>query len=411
MVAIIKTGHSIRRTFHYNENKVNEGVAELLYAGNYPMELDKMSTAQRLNMLLKTAERNPNISRNSVHISLNFAPGEQIGSDQLKAIATEYMEAIGFGGQPFLVYKHNDAGHPHIHIATTLVNAKGKGIRMQNIGRTLSEKARKQIEERYGLVRAEDHKKGIFQLAPLNVAKIQYGKTDTRRAIAGVLSNILEQYKYTSLNELNAVLNLYHIHADPGLEASRIATHKGLFYRLLDEKGGFIGTPIKASLFHNRPTLTFLEKRFLLNHALRKKHQDRIKNIIDLALKARPAGLKQFEIALKKSAVRLVPRINNQGRLYGITYIDHHNKCVFNGSDLGKSYSANAIAVRLSAGISPVGIKQNEIPNAPPLTIPDLQSSANLLEILMQAEYGTDYIPFALRPKRRKRKRRNKNNT
>lgn len=36
MVAIIKTGASIRSTFYYNENKLKEGVAECIMAGNYP---------------------------------------------------------------------------------------------------------------------------------------------------------------------------------------------------------------------------------------------------------------------------------------------------------------------------------------------------------------------------------------
>ena len=36
-----------------------------------------------------------------------------------KEIADEYMQKIGFGEQPYLLYQHNDAGHPHIHIVTT----------------------------------------------------------------------------------------------------------------------------------------------------------------------------------------------------------------------------------------------------------------------------------------------------
>ena len=38
------------------------------------------------------------------------------------------------------------------------------------------------------------------------------------------------------------------------------------------------------------------------------------------------------------------------GIIYGITYIDHHTKCVFNGSHLGKQYSANGIQQRCNAG-------------------------------------------------------------
>lgn len=410
MVAIIKTGQSIRRTFYYNENKVEEGKAALLSAQNYPMETEKMSEVQRLNMLLKTAERNPNISRNSVHISLNFAPGEQLDNDQLRAIATAYMEAIGFGQQPYLVYRHDDAGHPHIHIATTLVDAKGKGIRMQNIGRTKSENARKSIEQRYGLVRAEDHKKGLFSLPPINVERVRYGSTDTRRAIANILSYVLQRYRYTSLTELNAVLNGYNVHADRGTETSRTRQRKGLYYRLLDGNGKPVGVPIKASSFYNRPTLSFLQKRFLINHAARRPFAERVRMAIDLALKTkRITSIGELDSVLKKSGIRPIAYINSTGRLYGITYVDHTNKCVFNGSDLGKPYSANAIQEHFEEMPKPVTgalVQQvRDSPLQPVASTPSLEFP-NLLEVLIQPEYTNDYIPYHLRPNRKKRKKK-----
>jgi len=93
MVAVINTGKSIRAAVMYNENKVAEGVADLIMAGNYPMEIADMSQVHRLNMLIKTAANNDNVKRNSVHVSLNFAPGEQLDKQKLAAIASEYMES------------------------------------------------------------------------------------------------------------------------------------------------------------------------------------------------------------------------------------------------------------------------------------------------------------------------------
>lgn len=97
MVAIIKTGSSIRHTFYYNDNKVKDGVAECIMAENYPMALAEMSEHHRLNMLLRTAEKNPNVKANSEHISLNFAPGEDLSHDKLREIAGEYMDKSALG--------------------------------------------------------------------------------------------------------------------------------------------------------------------------------------------------------------------------------------------------------------------------------------------------------------------------
>src|SRR5215210_522701 len=143
MVAVIKTGHSINRILSYNENKVKEGKAELLSAVNYPIDAEKISFNHKLNLLLKQASLNENVTRNSVHISLNFDTSEKISKEQLKEISESYMQKIGFREQPYLVYQHFDAGHPHIHIVTTNVQASGKRIDLHNIGRNQSELARK----------------------------------------------------------------------------------------------------------------------------------------------------------------------------------------------------------------------------------------------------------------------------
>ncbi len=98
--------------------------------------------------MLKQASLNENVSRNSVHISLNFDPSEKLTNEQLKEISDRYMQKIGFGEQPYLVYQHFDAGHPHIHIVSVKVRADSTRIDTNNIGRNQSEKARKEIEQR-----------------------------------------------------------------------------------------------------------------------------------------------------------------------------------------------------------------------------------------------------------------------
>ncbi|MCF2488027.1 relaxase/mobilization nuclease domain-containing protein [Dyadobacter sp. CY347] len=158
MVAIIKTGTSIRSTFYYNENKLKEGVAECIMAGDYPDDATNLTEQEHLNMLLKLAALNTNVVRNSVHISLNLDPSEQHSKALLAEISQAYMEKIGFGNQPYLVYQHYDSGHPHIHLVSVKVDATGRRIETQNIGRNQSERARKEIENEFYLVKASSKK-------------------------------------------------------------------------------------------------------------------------------------------------------------------------------------------------------------------------------------------------------------
>jgi relaxase-like protein len=421
MVAVIKTGHSLHRILNYNENKVKEGVAEIISAANYPMDVEQLSFAHKFNRLQNQAALNENVSRNSVHISLNFDPSEQLSKERLQEIADTYMRKIGFGEQPYLIYQHFDAGHPHIHIVSVKVRADGSRVDTQNIGRNQSEKARKEIEQAFGLKRAEDSKlqQHSYRLKPVNVQKVQYGRSDTKRAITNILDAVLKDYKYASLPELNAILKQYNVMADRGSENSRVFQNHGLVYRILDEQSNKVGVPIKASDFYSKPTLNFLEEKFAPNEAARQSHKARVKNAIDLALLKQP-GLKLSELMniLTKDGINTVLRQNEEGIIYGITYVDHRTKCVFNGSVLGKQYSAKGILERCGErkeipAQHPGFVKQPVTKGLPPSEqIQPFQSQQNkegvdLLETLMQPEYASGYVPNGLPGKgRKKRKKR-----
>jgi Relaxase/Mobilisation nuclease domain len=419
MVAVIKTGHSIHRIVNYNENKVKEGVAECISAANYPKDADKLSLKNKLNRLLNQAALNTNVSRNSVHVSLNFDPSENHSKEKLEAIANTYMERIGFDNQPYLVYQHHDAGHPHIHIVSIKVREDGSRIDTQNIGKNQSEKARKEIEKEFGLVKAEGSRQiKQYQLKPLNAEKIQYGKSETKRGVANVLNEVLYSYKYASIPELNAVLKQFNVMADRGSENSRIYKTNGLTYRLLNANGNKVGVPIKASDFYNKPTLRFLEERFVVNEKERQPYKARVKNVIDLLLmKQSVIGLNELIKGLEREGIQTVLRQNQEGIIYGITYIDHRTKSVFNGSALGKPYSANGIQERCNSHGSPVEIvkgskgageekKQSEKQLiSQPLEKEKSAADNNLLETLINPKEGFDYVPWQLKKSKRKKRK------
>jgi hypothetical protein len=409
MVAIIKTGHSIHNIFNYNENKVKQGVAECLGEGNYPIDVDQMNLNMKLNRFLKQLALNENVTRNSVHISLNFDLSEiNLSKEKLMDIANTYMDKIGFGQQPYLVYQHHDSGHPHIHIVSIKVRADGSRIDMQNIGRNQSETARKEIEKSFDLVIAEKgNKKNNLELLAIPSGKIQYGKIQTKKAIGNVLNAVLPSYAYASLPELNAVLKQYNVYADRGSENSRIFKTNGLVYRILNEQGKPIGVPIKASDFHNKPTLKFLEEKFKVNKNKPILYSKRIKNGIDLALLNKKTTLSELTKTLEKQGINIILRTNAESIIYGITYVDHTTKCVFNGSSLGKEYSAKAIQERCEVTAPKTQLLGIQTPANESQGQPISNSAiAQLIDALIQTEYVGNYLPNSLKKKRKKRKRK-----
>src|SRR5690606_1655555 len=170
-----------------------------------------------------------------------------------------------------------------------------------------------------------------------------YGTDDTKRAISNVVQGVVSTYKFSSLSEFNAALSCFNVVADRGSKNSTMYAKNGLLYWALDEKGRKVGIPIKASSIYSSPTLKSLERKFESNKKHKSTHKDPLRTTIDSVMKAKasPAG---FQQALSSKGIDVLFRRNEEGRLYGVTFIDHNTRSVFNGSDLGKSYSANALS-------------------------------------------------------------------
>lgn len=343
---------SLKRALNYHEKKVQKGTAELLHAHSFyklSQDMNFHDKSERFEELMKLNERAEN---KLIHISLNFHPSEKerLTKEFYIHLADEYMNKIGFGNQPYLVYQHNDAGHPHVHILSTLIKDDGKRISTQYIGKNISEPVRKEMEKQYGFVPADKKELRREDEKQLSVTpqKIQAGKSATMRSITNVLDHVIDNYKYTSLHELNAVLKIYNVKADRGAEDGRIYKHRGLTYVVIDNDGKALTKPIKASVFHSKPTLKYIEEKCKENEEKRLPDKKPLKTAVDWVMQSKPETLGELAKLLKKERIDLVIRRNEEGHVYGMTYIDHQKKSVFNGSDLGKEYSPKRMLERMT---------------------------------------------------------------
>ena len=421
MVAKITIPKSIEAALNYNEKKVQKGNAVCLHAANYLNEAKAMNFYQKLDGFERLNNLNDRATTKTLHVSLNFDPSEKIADDKLLKIAELYMNKIGFGEQPFIVYKHEDAGHPHIHIVSTTIKTDGSRINTHNIGRNQSEKARKEIEQQYGLIKAERQQQLMKPgIKPVDAQKALYGKSETKRSISNVVGAVFSQYKFTSLPEFNSALKQFNVVADRGKEEGRIYKNRGLVYRILDSDGNKVGVPIKASSIGCKPILDNLEKKFTANEVAKEPLKQRTKNAIDDCLQTSPGSMKNLVAALNQKNIYTVLRQNAEGRLYGITFVDNQNKVVFNGSDLGKGYSAAALQSKLAAvnenplaqdetkggSSSGVLLKENDLNKYQEKTISITAKNENLLDVLLSTKGQHDNIPTSLLKKKRKKKRK-----
>jgi len=335
---------------HYNENKVAAGEARLLLASGFAGEATQFSLAQKLQRFEYLTMLNSHVKTNAIHITLNFDPQDKLTNEMLQQVSLSYMAQIGFGDQPFLVYRHNDAAHTHVHIASVNIRADGSRIDTHGIGWKLSEPARQQIEKEFGLIVAKGRENSnSLAIRPADLEKAVYGQTPSKRAITNIVNAVIGTYTFTSLAEFNAILQQFNVRADRGAEGTLMHEKKGLLYSLINSKGEAIGVPIKASAIYNKPTLPSLEKQFYKNLERRKPFKEPLKTLIDKTIGRYTAISKATLIReLQEQNIAVLFRTNEQGITYGVTYVDHRKKTVFNGSDLGKAYSAKGLLERLS---------------------------------------------------------------
>ncbi|MBB6611805.1 relaxase/mobilization nuclease domain-containing protein [Pontibacter sp. Tf4] len=421
MVARIATGKSIHGVLHYNEQKVQEGKAELILASRFLQSPADLTFQQKLRRFRRLQEMAPRVKTNVLHISLNFHPTEQLTDIQYSQIAASYMQRIGFGEQPYLVYRHHDAGHPHLHLVTTNITRDGKRINTHNIGREKSEQARKAIEQEFGLLPAQGN--AIVAALPRSLdqlEKVWYGQEETRQGIARVVHTILKHFNVTSLPELNVVLRQYNITADQGSANSLMHRRKGLVYSILGQDGQKAGVPLKASSLPGRPTLAKLEKQFSYNRQHRPFLCNVLRTHVTQALhQADRDGPPAFLQHLNRAGIQVLFRESARGQVYGATFLDYRNRAVINGRELGKAYGARQLLARLSRSqqgegvvgtprtgeitpaIKPRGVAPTSRGILPPATQPE-----NVIRELLEARQEPAYLPAALKRKKRKRKKR-----
>jgi hypothetical protein len=338
MVARISSGNSLYGALSYNQIKVGEGQAKVVFAANMKDPEDGVYT---LNTCLESFESrlmaNQRTEKPVLHISLNPDPQDRLSDERLSEIAQEYMQKMGYGDQPYIVFKHEDIERHHLHIVSLRIDRDGKKISDKFEHRRSMDICRG-LEQKYGLIPADQKQRQ----AGLPLKPVRYEDGDVKHRIANVIRSVARDYHFQSLKEYRTLLALYNIGAEEVRGEVRGKPYKGLVYAALNDKGEKVGNPFKSSLFGKSAGIDALEKRIERSSEIIKnrKLKERGKRIISAAMRT-TSDRSGFEKALQRQGMSIVFRTNDEGRIYGATFVDHEQKYVFNGSRLGKEFSAN----------------------------------------------------------------------
>ena len=365
MVDKISIGSSLYGALAYNSEKINKEEGRLLGANKIILPADGQIDIGRIAENFR--EFMPMMGRTKkpvLHISLNPHPDDKLTDQDFEILAREYLEKLGFGEQPFIIYKHEDIHRHHIHIVTVNVNEQGKRLNQDFLFRR-SKKITTELEEKYNLHKAQREKitpdMPIKKVDPLG---------DIKRQVANTVKMVGMRYKFQTLGEYNAVLSLYNIRCEQTDGRVNGREYHGLVYFATDDDGKVIANPFKASRLGKFASRTAVEGRF-----------ERAKDKIDVAstrnrvadVLSRTTDKEDFTSKLKDCGIDVIFRYTDEGRIYGVTFIDHNAMTVLNGSRLGKQFSANALNERFNNQQATNGVP---IPDTPVIEPEPQQNSA-----------------------------------
>lgn len=339
MIAKIGINNNLYSTLAYNFEKIKQGEAHVLSTQFLSGDLKEgMSFNDCYNDFNSLLPKDTRCKSPILHVSLNPHPDDKLSDDKLKAIGEEYMRELGYGDQPFVIFKHEDIEREHIHIVSLRVDENGK-----KIDDSFEHKRSKAITDLLEIKYKLNKKTYWEERKPEQVSKADFEVGNTKKQIANVVKPLMKSYNFQSFGEWNALLSLYNVVAEKVEGENDGNLYSGLLYSVTDDNGEKQSIPVKASRFGKEVGVQALTTKYTNSKDYLKEHfrdKDRVKSIVTGIMQFSPSR-DDLITRLKYENIDVVFRENDKGRIYGITFIDHHKKTVLNGSRLGKKFSAN----------------------------------------------------------------------
>jgi hypothetical protein len=155
MTANMIKGKGFRGALRYNLDKVAKGVAEVLdHTFVEPSEKSILKEVQMIKVM------RPNLQKYFYHTSINFLPSEDLTDAAMIQIGQDYLRDSGFTQHQYIMFRHHDAGHPHLHILVNRIGYDGKVLSDSNDFARCEEILRR-LEKKYNLAEVISSRQAI----------------------------------------------------------------------------------------------------------------------------------------------------------------------------------------------------------------------------------------------------------
>ena len=337
MIAKISSTENLGGALGYNFKKMQHNEAVVLCVNEFRKGFDGTFQMDKVLADMQRAILEQCRTKKTVfHCSLNLHPDEKLTDEEFTQIAKEYMEALGYGKQPYIVFKHNDIAREHIHIVSLRVDFDGNKINDKYEGRR-SKKITDALEKKYNLIPSSK----VSERTTTETPKVNVVQGNIKEQVANTVRSAMKHYTFCSLGELNAVLRKYNLAVEEVKTEYRGKRYDGLVYVPTDDKGNKVSTPIHASDIGRGVGYAAVQNKMQKSKQMVKPLIPTVRRKVLEVMRTSPGTEGILRQRLEEQGLRVVIRKNENGRIYGITFIDDERGITLNGSRLGKGYAAN----------------------------------------------------------------------
>ena len=336
MIAKISATENLGGALGYNFKKVEKGEASILLAqGLYQNKEGTYTMAEVFPDMQALIPEKCRTKKMVFHCSLNPHPDDKISDEQLVQVAREYMEALGYGNQPYIVFKHSDIAREHIHIVSLRVDGEGRKIN-DKFEKRRSKKITDALEKRFGLIPSSK----VSEKPTTETPKIDATQGNVKEQVSNTVRSVLKHYSFCSLGELNAILSRYNLAVEEVKTEYRGKRYDGLVYVPTDDKGNKVSMPIHASDIGRGVGYAAIQNKMQKSKEAVKPLIPSVRRKVLEVMRTSPGTEERLRQRLEEQGLRVVIRKNESGRIYGITFIYDEKGIALNGSRLGKGYAA-----------------------------------------------------------------------
>ena len=343
VVKVLQSRGSTSSPLEYNEEKVSEGEAEIIGVFNKGEDKDIYEAFKRLE------RRNISVKNVSFHMAINPGEGEDMTEGRICSFACDLMQGMGYGNQPFIIYRHHDIERIHYHVLSSRICENGKKVndywenkRCENVS--------KELQQKYGFVYGKTSKLKLG--APVPPRRFLPRRGEVSEQLTQLFDECI-RYHFTSFAQFKNIL-LSH-----GVKLHVIEGKKKTFYlKGIDEKGKVRTAPLGKNDL-NRDLYSIYSTAVhsgRLTKAQFRPEREHIERAVALALRT-SWNQQEFIEALAKHDIDVVLRKGKDGKITDADFISNVNYCAVNIDEM------NSLNVDMIENIENNGEKENNAIN------------------------------------------------